>query len=196
MGPEVKTAERRKLNRELERLRDPRWKPPKKHFPAVLLAHSKLYMAGVMSFWSSNTFAFEDPGSLAKFTDSARSEVLSSITSLRLGPDYCYEDGADGNSTVFRWKDGKTKAHQNISFLGCFEIAPDQILPSMPSSTLDKLHSLMLHYYILSFSLNKFSVDVLPYTKDLHSGAWSQPPDVANRKVNYAWLEAKAAELD
>ncbi|KAK5737205.1 hypothetical protein LTR17_006814 [Elasticomyces elasticus] len=207
MGPEVKTAKRRKLNRELQRQRDPKWKPPKKQFPAVLLAHSELYMAGVMSFWSSYTFAFEDPGSLAKSTDSARSEVLSSITSLRLGPITAMK-----MAPIVKCFAGRTERRRLITLAQCIRRLwrlsvgpietesnePDMVLLSIPECTLAKLRSVDMQYYFRCFSLDKLSVDVLSYAKNLHSGAWSEPSrpldDVTCFEVNGDWFEAKAGE--
>ncbi|KAK0313559.1 hypothetical protein LTR01_001815 [Friedmanniomyces endolithicus] len=81
----------------------------------------------------------------------------------------------------------------------------DQVLLSIPRETLNKLQSLKMIYCVPVFLVNnqngKFSADVLPYTRDLHSGAWNDPPyrpgtDLMGPKeseLNNRWLEARAA---
>jgi len=79
------------------------------------------------------------------------------------------------------------------------------VLLSIPRETLNKLQSLKMIYCVPVFLVNnrngKFSADVLPYTRDLHSGAWNDPPyrpgtDLMGPKESELynrWLEARAA---
>ncbi|KAK1075102.1 hypothetical protein LTR74_000507 [Friedmanniomyces endolithicus] len=81
----------------------------------------------------------------------------------------------------------------------------DQVLLSIPLETLDKLQSLTMIYHLqigpYPFNHVKFSADVLPYSRDLHSGAWNDPPyrpgtDLMGPKESELynrWLEARAA---
>ncbi|KAK0326712.1 hypothetical protein LTR82_002555 [Friedmanniomyces endolithicus] len=81
----------------------------------------------------------------------------------------------------------------------------DQVLLSIPRETLNKLQSLKMIYCVPVSLVNnwngKFSADVLPYTKDLHSGAWNDPPyrpgtELMGPKetgLYDCWLEARAA---
>ncbi|TKA82993.1 hypothetical protein B0A55_04662 [Friedmanniomyces simplex] len=105
MEPETVSSKRLTLNREVELLNNPNWKPPKKkHFPAVLLVQPELYLSGVRTFWRGNTFVFGDCDELRSFMDVARPEAVSSITSIALGDDYHWE-GKSGNMSdrVCRW---------------------------------------------------------------------------------------------
>lgn len=85
------TPKRRKLNRELQRLKDPNWKAPKKHFPDVLRVCKELRLSGLMTFWSGNAFVFGDCNSVQTFVSKISSDVVSNITSVTLGEDYHYE---------------------------------------------------------------------------------------------------------
>lgn len=51
------TNQQRRWKREVARLTDPTWKPPKAdHFPAVLEVCSDLYYCGAPVFWGGNAF--------------------------------------------------------------------------------------------------------------------------------------------
>ncbi|TKA82992.1 hypothetical protein B0A55_04663 [Friedmanniomyces simplex] len=99
MGPKElvpkMSKKRRTLERDIRSLRPPSSKPPKKkedHFPAVLLVHSDLYLAGVMTFWSGNTFVFGECDKLRAFISLARPDASSNISSIELGEAYHFED--------------------------------------------------------------------------------------------------------
>ncbi|TKA83491.1 hypothetical protein B0A55_00583 [Friedmanniomyces simplex] len=276
MGPKElvpkMSKKRRTLEREIRSLRPPGSKPPKKkddHFPAVLLVHSDLYLAGVMTFWSGNTFVFGECDKLRAFISLARSEASSNISSIELGEAYHFQDVVNPG-----WDHEKNEPHPkqclrrptdsywntwphpdwpislellaklpklrrlnlHVGALDQVWYLPahgandwtwetyydqdtppkhksslylrDQVLLSIPRETLDNLQSLKMTYYVLLFLLPScgqvtLNAEVLPYTKDLHNGAWNDPPhrpDPAQGlrlepepwRLYQRWLEARA----
>ncbi|KAK4972467.1 hypothetical protein LTR42_006977 [Elasticomyces elasticus] len=90
MGPRELTSKKcRKGFRELMRLQDPDWKPPKNtETIAVMLACKDLAKAGIMTFWSGNTIVFGTCEKLREFMALARTEAVANITSVELGEGY------------------------------------------------------------------------------------------------------------
>ncbi|KAK4891808.1 hypothetical protein LTR27_009660 [Elasticomyces elasticus] len=227
---------RTKWERELRDLHD--WTPPMKTTgtPAVLLVCSHLASAGIMTFWSGNTFVFSTYQTFDTFAGLARPEAVANITSIELGEGYhCIESG--GPLTVWDAKKGEirpgpasgyqtyvdaegvnTWAHKiyygpvlRPRHLVSAHLYRDQALPSIPPKALEKLQSLTMYYWMpYPYMIpTKLSADVLSYAKNLHSGAWNDPPftyndelrrrqpeneneEKANRQYLH-WLEARAA---
>ncbi|KAK1015021.1 hypothetical protein LTR91_000822 [Friedmanniomyces endolithicus] len=275
MGPtDLTSKKRRALERETMLLIDPSWKrPPKKrHSQAILLVHSHLFMAGLMTYWSGNTFVFGDCDKLRGSFSVALSETVNNITSIELGETYHFFSDHDDPDDEYDWDLFSSNPHRrsilrkpdcdqwwphpswpasleilamlpqlcrldlHVGLLTERESVPaqgvtnwdrashdhrdrplerkstlylrDQVLLSIPLGTLDKLQSLKMisHLQIGPYPLNhvKFCAEVLPYTKDLHSGAWNVPPSRPNSnlglqvappdwRLHKRWLEARAA---
>ncbi|KAK1079450.1 hypothetical protein LTR33_006376 [Friedmanniomyces endolithicus] len=272
MGPtELKSKPRRALERETMLLVDPSWKrPPKKrHSQAILLVHSQLFIAGLMTYWSGNTFVFGDCDKLRGSCSVALSEAVNNITSIELGETYHFFSDHDDPNDEYDWDLFSSDPHRRriLRKPDCDQRWPhpswpasldvlaklpklrrlelhvgsltervsvpaqgvndwartshdhrdrprerkstlylrDQVLLSIPVETLDKLQSLTMIYHLqigpYPFNHVKFSADVLPYTRDLHSGAWNDPPyrpgtDLMGPKESELynrWLEARAA---
>ncbi|KAK5688939.1 hypothetical protein LTS10_000919 [Elasticomyces elasticus] len=264
---------RTKWERELRDLHD--WKPPMKTTgtPAVLLVCSHLASAGIMMFWSGNTFVFSTCQTFETFASLARPEAVANITSIELGEGYhCCESGpptawgakkgemrpvtgfwvpdsarpecwphADwppsldilaklpklrhlklhvgylGRQTYVDAEGVNTWAHKiyygpvpRPRHLVSAHLYRDQALLSIPPKELEKLQSLTMYYWMPYPYMvpTKLSADVLSYAKNLHSGAWNDPPftyndelrrqpeneneEKANRQYLH-WLEARAA---
>ena len=106
MGPtDLTSKKRRALERETMLLIDPSWKrPPKKrHFPAILLVHAHLFMAGLMTYWSGNTFVFGDCDKLRGSFSVALSEAVNNITSIELGETYHFFSDHDDPDDEHDW---------------------------------------------------------------------------------------------
>ena len=79
------SRERRRWKAEVERLKDPNWKRPKREdFPGYLLTRRELYISSVDAYWGGNTLSFATLGELQKFLDMATGLAKDSVKSINL----------------------------------------------------------------------------------------------------------------
>lgn len=81
----------RRLKNEVERLKNPIWKRPRRFRVAnALLASREMFLSGVEAYWGGNILAFGTIHDPQQFLITAQEEVRVSVRSITFGEDYAH----------------------------------------------------------------------------------------------------------